>query len=567
MAIGALVVYSAIGLIFPLVIVQLLTSVLEVKDEAALTTLATTLIVLFLFQSAFIFVNSYLLSWVGERVILDIRTQLYRHLQTLSLAFFENRRVGELLSRFSADVAQMRGVVTANITSFLSQLITLIGSIVLIFVLNPSLTLFILILAPALVAVAIIFGRPLQRLSTKVNDELASSSVIAEETLQGVRVVKSFAREPYEVQRYTAAMSRTFGASIRQAIYRAAFGSVMAFLGFGAIAAILWYSGREVINDRMSIAAISGFLIYAINIAASLGGLAGLYAEFRSALGAIRRVFEILDTQPTVKDAPNAIALPAVEGGITLDHVSFSYDDKTEVLHEIDLNIKPGEIIALVGPSGAGKSTLFNLIPRFYDPTEGQVAIDGYDLRTVRQDSLHQQIGLVPQETLLFGGSILENIQYGRLEATEAEVIEAAKAANAHDFITALPEGYKTLVGERGIKLSGGQRQRVTIARAILKDPRILLLDEATSALDSESENLVQEALERLMQDRTTVIIAHRLSTVRIAHRIVVLDNGRIVEIGGHTDLLARGGLYAKLYNAQFRQQESQQESGERTPV
>jgi ATP-binding cassette, subfamily B, bacterial MsbA len=405
-----------------------------------------------------------------------------------------------------------------------------------------------------------VFGRPFGRLSTRVTDELASSTTAAEEGLQGIRIVKSFAREQYEVGRYNSAMERTLKATMRLAIYRSLFGSVMAFFGFSAVAAILWFGGREVIEGRLTLADITAFLIYAINIAASLGGLASLYGQFREAIGGIQRVFEILDTKPTITDAPNAKALQTVEGRVKLDKVSFSYDTRAAVLHGIDLDIRAGEIIALVGPSGAGKSTVFNLIPRFYDPTNGTVSIDGNDLRGVTMNSLREQIGIVPQETMLFGGTIRENIQYGRLDATEAEIIEAAKAANAHEFIMALPDQYNAIVGERGVKLSGGQRQRIAIARAILKNPRVLLLDEATSALDSESEELVQDALNRLMQNRTTVIIAHRLSTIKIAHRIIVLDAGRIVEQGTHDELMTLNGLYARLYNMQFREQEPQPE-------
>jgi subfamily B ATP-binding cassette protein MsbA len=341
--------------------------------------------------------------------------------------------------------------------------------------------------------------------------------------------------------------------SLRLALFRSGFGALMAFLGFSAIAAILWFSGREVLEGRLAVSTISGFLIYAITIAATIGQLAGLYGQVREALGAVQRVFEILDTVPTIADAPDARPLPPVKGAIQLDHVSFEYEEGTGVLHEVSLDIQPGEIVALVGPSGAGKSTLFNLIPRFYDPTQGVVRVDGHDLRAVEQKSLRAQIGLVPQETLLFGGTIRENIAYGRLEATETEIIAAAQAANAHAFILASPDGYATVVGERGVKLSGGQRQRIAIARAILKDPRILLLDEATSSLDNESEELVQDALNRLMVGRTSVIIAHRLSTINIANRIVVLDQGRVAEQGSHAELIAREGLYARLYLMQFR--------------
>ena len=331
---------------------------------------------------------------------------------------------------------------------------------------------------------------------------------------------------------------------------------MVAFFGFGALALILWFGGREVLEGRLTGGQLISFLVYGLTVAGGFAGLVSLYSSFQEALGATKRVFQLMDTFPLVKDLPNAQVLPRVSGRISFNQVSFSYDERQEVLNAIQLDVAPGEIVALVGPSGAGKSTMFNLIPRFYDPVSGVMKVDDVDLRTVTQQSLREQIGIVPQETLLFGGTIRENILYGRLNASTDDIIEAAKAANAHDFITGLPDQYETIVGERGIRLSGGQRQRVAIARAILKDPRILLLDEATSSLDNESEHLVQEALARLMQGRTTVIIAHRLSTIRIAHRIAVLDKGHIIELGTHDELMAVAGLYAKLYDMQFRSQE-----------
>jgi subfamily B ATP-binding cassette protein MsbA len=366
-------------------------------------------------------------------------------------------------------------------------------------------------------------------------------------------VVKAFTREPYETQRYGQQVEKTFFATMRLTQVRAGFGPLVAFMAFSSLGAVLWFGGREVLNGRLSGGALIAFLVYGINIGAALGAFTGLYTQVQEALGASRRIFELLDEKPEIADRPGAISPPVFRGQIAFKDVSFTYDQpQAHVLHNINLEIRPGEILALVGPSGAGKSTLFNLIPRFYDPTTGSVSIDGLDLRDLSVATLRAQIGLVPQETQLFSGSVRENLRYGRLEATDAALEAAALAANAAEFIEKLPQGYDTLVGERGVKLSGGQRQRIAIARAILRDPRILLLDEATSSLDSESEGLVQEALERLMRNRTTVIIAHRLSTVQMAHRIAVLDQGHLVELGSHTELLALDGLYARLYRLQF---------------
>ncbi len=548
---------SGMFLVLPAVVREVVDTVLANDDMGELNRITLLLAGAMIVLTIGSIIGNYHINYVGERIVVDLRRQLYAHLHTLSVKFFTTRRVGELVSRMSSDVTVMRQLLTENLTRLIRHTLTILAGIAIMIVLNWRLAAFILISTPVVAFMGVIVTRFSRRGSLLVRDELANATVVAEEALHNVREVKSFVREDFEANRYNTTIERAFQAALRLLRVRAVVSPTVSLMLVINMILILWYGGREVINDRLSGGELVAFLVYVTIIGQMFSELSWLYTQLQESLGATQRIFELLDTAPDLQDAPGARALDRVEGRITFDDVSFTYDeDEQPVLEDINLDIAPGEIIALVGPSGAGKSTMFNLIPRFYDVTSGALRIDELDVRQVTQASLREQIGIVPQETMLFGGTIRENILYGRLGASEDEMIAAAEAANAHSFIARLPHGYETIVGERGIRLSGGQRQRVAIARAILKDPRILLLDEATSSLDNESEMLVQEALERLMQNRTTVIIAHRLSTVRIAHRIAVLDRGRIVELGTHDALMSEGGLYARLYEMQFRLQE-----------
>ena len=518
------------------------------RDQPKMTNMILILLGLVILQGLCSMGHSYLTAWISQRIIADFRRHLFRHLHTLSVSFFARRRTGELLSRLMNDVTVIQSIVTETPIDGAKQLVTFVGGITFLLIMNWQLCLLILVLLPLLVLVAKFFGRKLKSLSTSIQDHTAAMSTLIEEVISGIRVVKSFVQTQREETRFAVQVEQTLALTMQKAGVMAVFIPVISLLTFSAAAAVLWYGGRQVIDGSVSPGDLFAFVLFAGILIGPFSSAARVFAQIREAQGATQRVFEILDTQAEVSDSPTATTLSPVSGHIRADHIGFAYDPRRPVLTDVSFEAKPGELIAIVGPTGAGKTTVMNLLHRFYDPTQGTITIDGQDLRHVTMDSWYRQIALVPQETILFGGTILDNIRYGNEKATQEEVVAASRAAHAHDFIMSFPDQYQTIVGEKGINVSGGQRQRIAIARAIVKNPRILLLDEATSALDGESERLVQEALEQLMKGRTTFVIAHRLTTIQRADRILVFNKGRLVETGTHAELMDQKGLYQYLY-------------------
>ncbi len=553
-AVLLILVGSAIGLAFPLVVKELLDAAFLDDDRGLLDTVALVLLGLFLLLAVVNFAQSYLTASVSERVIADLRRDLFAGLVRQPVAFFDRRRVGELSSRLASDTGLVQGILRFGIPELARQGIFLVGALVLVTVTHPRLTLLTLIAVPPTVLIGWWLGRKVRGISTGIQDRLAEAVSRAEQVFTQVRTVQSFGREQWEQGRFEEAVDATRDAGLRRAVVRAFLAGSVTFTAFGAIVLVLWGGGRLVLEGALTPGTLVAFLLYAVTIAGAVTSLAGFWGNLQEASGAAQRIFELLDHPVELREHASARALPdPVVGRVRYENVRFRYGpDLPFVLHGIDLELAPGESVALVGSSGAGKSTLASLLPRFHDVTEGRVTIDGIDVRELRLGELRRAIGLVPQEPLLFAGTIRDNLLYGRLDATQEELEQAARDARAHDFITALPGGYDALVGERGVTLSAGQRQRIAIARVLLKSPSLLILDEASSALDAESEALVQDALERLMVGRTTLVIAHRLSTILRADRILVLDQGEIVDQGTHAALLASSGLYGRLYRRQF---------------
>jgi ATP-binding cassette subfamily B protein len=497
----------------------------------------------------------YFVNWLGERVVADLRSDVFRHIAGLGPAFFEKTHSGEVMSRLTADTTQIKAVAGSSLSQALRSAIMLVGALVMMFVTSPRLSLLVLLAIPVIVVPLIAFGRLVRRLSRRAQDTLAEASAYAAENLSAVRTMQAFAHEEVASRRYRAAVERAFDAARERMRARAALTALAMFLIVASITGVLWFGAASVIDGGMSVGRLGQFVLYAVFAAAAFAQVSEVWGEVSQAAGAAERLTELLTVEPEIRSPahPTALPMPA-RGEIELANVRFAYPDRPQAaaLNGVSFHVKSGETVALVGPSGAGKSTIFNLLLRFFDPTSGEVRIDGVRVRDADLDALRARTALVAQDVALFADTIAENIRYGVPDASLEAVQQAAAAAQADEFISALPAGFQTRLGERGISLSGGQRQRIAIARAILKDAPILLLDEATSALDAESEALVQRALERVMKDRTTLVIAHRLATVQKASRILVMDKGRIVEQGTHTELVAKGGLYGRLAEMQF---------------
>ncbi|MBM76818.1 MAG: ABC transporter permease [Proteobacteria bacterium] len=547
-----LLIASGLNLSFPLLIGRLVDGISEGGGQDVVNHYVSMLLLVFALVGGATFLRAYLFTVAGERIVAQLQAELFKSILNQEIGFFDERKTGELTNRLAADTTVLQKAVTVNISMGLRFLLSALGSIAILMWTSWKLTLLMLAVVPIVAVAAGIYGRMLRKISKNVQDSLAEATAIAEETISGVRTVRAFAREDTEIQRYRSAVEYAFSLAKKRAFLGATFQGLISFAGYGAIGAVLWYGGSLLAEGEMGYGELTSFMLYTFTVAFSIGALSGLYEDFAKSLGASERVFELIDRDSTII---NGSQTPKEIGGsLSFESVFFAYPTRPDalVLNGLTLKLDPGAVVALVGPSGGGKSTVAALASRLYDPQNGNILLDGVPLKEWDKDWLRAQIGVVAQEPILFATSIADNIRYGRPTASWEELVEAAKAANAHEFIEAFPNGYKTMVGERGIRLSGGQKQRVAIARALLKDPKVLILDEATSALDAQSEHLVQEALERLMSGRTTLVIAHRLSTIQDADRVAVLNDGLVVEEGTHEQLVDLKGLYCRLVERQF---------------
>lgn len=548
---------AAGNLYIPWIIKDMIDEVLADKNGTMLNWIAASIIAIFVVRGLFWYGQNYLMSYVGQSVIIDIRAAVFKKLQRLSVSFYDKNKTGTIMSYVTNDVNALQSAMVENTIEMITEGFILICSVVAMIYLDWRLTLFTVCTFPVVLWFMEFFGKKIRKTGGRIQECTADITSVLQESVASARVIKSFVREDYEVDRFDVENRANFRANMKNAQLMATLTPVVELVAAIGVTMIIWYGGNNVINGTITAGSLVAFLTYAVNISNPIKRLTRVIGNIQKALAAAQRVFMIIDMPEEIAESRDAKQLPEVSGKVEFQNVSFAYDDKGNVITDLSFSVKPGEVIAIVGPSGAGKSTIANLLPRFYDVNKGDIKIDGHSVREVTLDSLREQVGIVPQETMLFNGSVYNNILYGRLDATKEEIEAAAKAANAHDFIMQLTDGYETKLGDRGVNLSGGQRQRIAIARAILKNPRILILDEATSALDTESERVVQEALDRLMVGRTSFVIAHRLSTVKNADKILVLEKGNLVESGTHDELLALDGLYAHLYKIQYRNKEA----------
>jgi len=556
-SIAAMLGVSAITALLAYLVKPVLDDVFFGKDVAALYWLPLLVVILYLVKGFLSYTHNYQMSYIGNATVTRLRDELFASLQRQPLSFFDGEATGVLMSRLTYDVNLLQDAVTRVVTSFFKDSFTVIGLTAVVFYREWRLALMAMVVFPLAVLIIVHLGKRMRRISQATQVANARLYTVLQESLIGQRIVKAFARETYEEERFQGANWEYFRIRMKLNATRELSPPVMEFLGSLGMAAIIFYGGYAVIRGASTPGTFFSFLAALLMLYQPIKSLSSVQNVFQEGLAAAVRVFGLMDRQPEIADAPGVATLPPLAQEIRYAGVSFAYDGRDNVLHDIDFTVRRGEVVALVGPSGAGKSTLLNLLPRFYEVSGGAILIDGLDLREVTLASLREQIGVVTQQTILFNDTVRHNVAYGRLSAGEPEILHALKAAHAYDFVMAMPQGLDTLIGEQGVRLSGGERQRLAIARALLKDPPILILDEATSSLDSESEWEVQQALDRLIQGRTTLVIAHRLSTVRNAHRIIVMEEGRIVESGAHADLLAAGGLYRRLYEMQFAGEEN----------